>query len=563
MRPTRISNRCARSSQRARLLFNSVGEEEIATRDLRPGRARQEPRDRPCRRTGPAAAGADLDRRIRAAPLALRALPGPPRRFEEHRLPHRGVPHVSRAPGRDVAAARAGRTAQRDAHCGDGILDLGAVSEPAKAALLTYARALAQPSIHESFSRAIYEAWYARRPVLVHGECRATARAVEDAGGGWIGSTLEEWVRMFAAVDESADDAVDALGERGWAAALDNGAGTSSRAARSMPSARASRRRPARASRTSFPSATRPSRATRNRSPTRSTPPEPNPPSRLPGTAVPALPPTRSRTSHRHLTAAARTPATSHPIAAEIIVAHDGAVVIPSGAVQAPFRPRRHLRPVARHSRAARRVRHHRASTTAGRIAGPMGGPAPAARTLARRQGHAPLHRAARRRRSPPSARYVRRLPRPRARRAPARLHRRLRYAAPKHAAARAGGTRPAQRGRAGPRCDGRALRRLSRGDGRIGRRAPAAGRERRHAVVVRPADRRTRRRHRDGNDRGVRSRRATRSTRGVSPRSYVSSLPIARCGRRSSAKAVACAHAMHPARWPPPCWKRWPATRS
>ena len=110
------------------------------------------------------------------------------------------------------------------AHHGDGILDLGAVTEPAKASLLTYARALAQPSMHESFSRAMYEAWYARRPVLVHGECRATARAVEDSGGGWIGTTLEEWVRMFAAVDESSDDAIDALGERGWAAALDNGA---------------------------------------------------------------------------------------------------------------------------------------------------------------------------------------------------------------------------------------------------------------------------------------------------------------------------------------------------
>ena len=110
------------------------------------------------------------------------------------------------------------------AHTGDGILDLGAVNEAAKAALLTYARALAQPSLHESFSRAIYEAWYARRPVLVHGECRATARAVEDAGGGWIGTTLEDWVRMFAEVDESADDAVDAFGARGWAAALDNGA---------------------------------------------------------------------------------------------------------------------------------------------------------------------------------------------------------------------------------------------------------------------------------------------------------------------------------------------------
>ncbi len=105
----------------------------------------------------------------------------------------------------------------------DGIVDLGPVSEEAKSALLTYARALAQPSIHESFSRAVYESWFARRPVFVHGHCRATARAVEDSGGGWIGSTLEDWARMFAELDESSDDAVDAVGQRGWAAALENG----------------------------------------------------------------------------------------------------------------------------------------------------------------------------------------------------------------------------------------------------------------------------------------------------------------------------------------------------
>jgi glycosyltransferase involved in cell wall biosynthesis len=106
---------------------------------------------------------------------------------------------------------------------GDGVIDLGAVHEETKAALLTYARALAQPSIHESFSRAVYESWLARRPVIVNGKCRATARAVEDSGGGWIGSSLEEWANILAELDESSDDAVDALGERGWAAALENG----------------------------------------------------------------------------------------------------------------------------------------------------------------------------------------------------------------------------------------------------------------------------------------------------------------------------------------------------
>ncbi len=105
----------------------------------------------------------------------------------------------------------------------DGIIDLGPVAEEAKASLLTYARALAQPSTHESFSRAVYESWFARRPVFVHGDCRATTRAVEESGGGWIGSTLDAWARMFAELDESADDAIDAVGNRGWAAALENG----------------------------------------------------------------------------------------------------------------------------------------------------------------------------------------------------------------------------------------------------------------------------------------------------------------------------------------------------
>lgn len=109
------------------------------------------------------------------------------------------------------------------AHYGDGVVDLGAVGEDAKAALLTYARALAQPSLNESFSRVIYEAWSARRPVLVHGDCRATARAVEDAGGGWTATTLDAWAALFAMLDESADAVPDAAGARGWAVAAENG----------------------------------------------------------------------------------------------------------------------------------------------------------------------------------------------------------------------------------------------------------------------------------------------------------------------------------------------------
>jgi glycosyltransferase involved in cell wall biosynthesis len=105
----------------------------------------------------------------------------------------------------------------------DGIVYLGPVDEPQKAALLTYARAVAQPSVNESFSRTIYESWYAARPVLVHGDCRATAQAVEVCGGGWIATSIDDWIRVFSTIDESSDDALSTLGRRGWAAAVESG----------------------------------------------------------------------------------------------------------------------------------------------------------------------------------------------------------------------------------------------------------------------------------------------------------------------------------------------------
>ena len=150
--------------------------------------AGEEPRDRPRRRAG-AAAGRRRWRlaRSRRTARATSSTSGA-------RIPRRTSTFSSRRFARFASAAWRRRCnsywpgPRAAAHSGDGILDLGAGQRGgAKAQLLTYARALAQPSIHESFSRAMYESWYARRPVLVHGECRATARAVEDAGGGWIG----------------------------------------------------------------------------------------------------------------------------------------------------------------------------------------------------------------------------------------------------------------------------------------------------------------------------------------------------------------------------------------
>lgn len=103
---------------------------------------------------------------------------------------------------------------------GDGVVDLGAVTDEEKAALLAHARALAQPSTNESFSRTVYEAWQLRRPVIVHADCPATADLVEDCGGGWQARTVDEWAKAFAMLDESSDTDVDGAGMRGRALAL-------------------------------------------------------------------------------------------------------------------------------------------------------------------------------------------------------------------------------------------------------------------------------------------------------------------------------------------------------
>jgi len=64
----------------------------------------------------------------------------------------------------------------------EGVVDMGLVSEEQKLSLLRHSTALINPSIHESFSRVLFESWFAERPVVVHQECAATAGFLRDAG---------------------------------------------------------------------------------------------------------------------------------------------------------------------------------------------------------------------------------------------------------------------------------------------------------------------------------------------------------------------------------------------
>jgi glycosyltransferase involved in cell wall biosynthesis len=96
-----------------------------------------------------------------------------------------------------------------------GIVDLGFVDEAQKAALLAHATAVVQPSVNESFSRAVMEGWRAGKPAIVNARCGATADAVRLSGGGWSATTKAEWTAAFERLDTLADAQRDAAGEDG------------------------------------------------------------------------------------------------------------------------------------------------------------------------------------------------------------------------------------------------------------------------------------------------------------------------------------------------------------
>lgn len=101
------------------------------------------------------------------------------------------------------------------------IVDLGSVTAAEKNALLANCVALAQPSLNESFSRVLYETWTLGRPVVVHGDCLATATAVRSCDGGLIAATVPEWQAALEWIDEATAAQLSQLGERGRSFARD------------------------------------------------------------------------------------------------------------------------------------------------------------------------------------------------------------------------------------------------------------------------------------------------------------------------------------------------------
>lgn len=75
----------------------------------------------------------------------------------------------------------------------DDIIDVGKVSEAEKNSLIKYAEFICQPSVNESFSLVLMEAWQFKIPVLVHGNCAVTKEHVIESGGGLYFSNQKEF----------------------------------------------------------------------------------------------------------------------------------------------------------------------------------------------------------------------------------------------------------------------------------------------------------------------------------------------------------------------------------
>lgn len=75
------------------------------------------------------------------------------------------------------------------------IIDLGFVSEQEKHDAFAAADMLCQPSLNESFSYVLMEAWLCGTPCLVHEQCEVTCDHVRHAGGGLYFKTATDFAR--------------------------------------------------------------------------------------------------------------------------------------------------------------------------------------------------------------------------------------------------------------------------------------------------------------------------------------------------------------------------------
>jgi glycosyltransferase involved in cell wall biosynthesis len=108
------------------------------------------------------------------------------------------------------------------------VIDLPHLSERDKQRVLRHALCLCQPSLNESFSIVLMEAWMVGTPVIVHGECPVTKHHVLESAGGLYFSSMGDLAGVvgYLIAERSQRDAFAERGSQyvreqyGWGAVL-------------------------------------------------------------------------------------------------------------------------------------------------------------------------------------------------------------------------------------------------------------------------------------------------------------------------------------------------------
>jgi glycosyltransferase involved in cell wall biosynthesis len=94
------------------------------------------------------------------------------------------------------------------------IVSLGFVSEAVKWDALAACTALVMPSVNESLSMVLLEAWTVGKPVIVSGRCEVLVGQCRRSNGGLWYSRYEEWIRVIERLQNGRIASV--LGRQGW-----------------------------------------------------------------------------------------------------------------------------------------------------------------------------------------------------------------------------------------------------------------------------------------------------------------------------------------------------------
>lgn len=104
----------------------------------------------------------------------------------------------------------------------DDIIDIGYTTELDKQRLIKHSILLCQPSVNESFSIVIMEAWGLKVPVLVNGFCKVTSYHVKKANGGLSFSNKREFVASVNNILNERQQGDNRRGESGYLYVKDN-----------------------------------------------------------------------------------------------------------------------------------------------------------------------------------------------------------------------------------------------------------------------------------------------------------------------------------------------------